>query len=736
MPRRLLPLALFAGLGATPAAFAQLTTDAADEASRRAPDAQQPAPRQQDDAAQPQPAVPNATTLDTILVRARAQSLYKTEDSSLATRTDTPLQLVPQAIQVVPRQLIEDQAAIEVTDLYRNVSGVSYFSYSGVTMRGFRQDDALYDGLRGDPYAGFAVPRLFSVSEVQVLKGSSGSTYGESDPGGVINYTSKKPTHSRQNMAKLRVGDDDFHAASVESSGPIDAGKRWRYRIGGYVDGEHPYRYNTERDTRIGEAAIATDVGTSGEWLLQVTDIAQELPGNRLRGVLVDDDGNFLTTRRWNAAEADDYLKHHAQAAFSRLSLSPNEALDLNFAARWFRNHERQRYHEPRGLAEDGHTVNREFRDQRRWNRGLSTNANAVLRFATGALAHRVLVGTEYYWQLSDLDTRTALGTERGGPVPGIDLFNPQYGQTGFDDYGFNAIDFRRSSNYLENHGVYLQDQVTVGEHLNLLGGLRWERFQRENRVSGDGLDAEDVTWRLGATYAVVPSTNVYATVGTSFRPQSIGSYSPLVGGPFPPQRGRTWEMGTKSRFNDGAIGFNTAIYRIERSNLLQSTGEDPGNDGEDDLALFGLVRSKGVELDLLADVTDWWVVNLSYSYNDAVIKEGAQDPNTAGNSRRFVNAPRNKFGAWTRFEIAALKSALGVGAEYMGERTSFDGQRVKPYTVFDLSWQTRVSERIDVQANVKNLFDKVYAASGFSDHNGHFPGEPRRVYLEMRYRF
>lgn len=57
-----------------------------------------------------------------------------------------------------------------MTDLYRSISGISYFSYAGVTLRGFRQENVLYDGLRGDPYAGFSVPQLFNIERVEVLK--------------------------------------------------------------------------------------------------------------------------------------------------------------------------------------------------------------------------------------------------------------------------------------------------------------------------------------------------------------------------------------------------------------------------------------------------------------------------------------------------------------------------------------------------------------------------------------
>lgn len=679
-----------------------------------------------------------STTLDSVVVKGRVERLYRIEDTTTGTRTDTPTKDVPQAIQVIPQQLIDDQAAMEITDLYRNLSGVSFFSYSGVTMRGFRQDNVLFDGLRGDPYAGFSVPRLFSVNEVQVLKGSTGAMYGDGDPGGIINYTSKKPTATQQNVAKLRVGNSDFFSASLESSGPIGHAGRLRYRVGGHVDGEHGFRWNTERDTRVGEAALQMDVGETGTWLVQFTDIDQKLPGNRLRGVPVDDAGNFLTDIGWNVNEPTDYLKHHAQAVFSRFSVEPADFVKFSAAARWFRNTEEQQYHESRGLRADGRSMNREFRDQQRWNRGLSTDANAIWRFNTGVVSHKLLTGAEYYWQVSELDSRTAVGTERRGPVPAIDLFDPVYGLTSAADYGLALLPMSHSSTYARNTGIYLQDQMQLDERWGVLAGLRWERFDRDNRVNGTGIDADDITWRTGVHYAVREDTNLYASMATGFRPQSIGSYSPLRGGPFAPQRSRSWELGTKSRFRDGAINLDTAVYRIERSNLLQDTGLDPGNDGEDDLAALGLVRSQGFEVDFVADLTRNWVVQLSYSYNDTEVLSGLWSTagNTAGaNSRRFANAPRHKAGAWTRYQFPSIKSAIGLGADYMGERISLDGQIVQPYTVFDLSWQSQLGP-VQLQANVKNLFDKEYAASGFVARNGHFPGEPRRVFLEMRYRF
>ncbi|WP_330970519.1 TonB-dependent receptor domain-containing protein, partial [Lysobacter sp. A3-1-A15] len=140
---------------------------------------------------------------------------------------------------------------------------------------------------------------------------------------------------------------------------------------------------------------------------------------------------------------------------------------------------------------------------------------------------------------------------------------------------------------------------------------------------SGERMEGDDLTWRLGATFEATDAINVYASTATGFVPQSARSQDPLAGGPFEPERSRQWELGAKSSLADGRITLNGAVYRIERSNVVQATGLDAGNDGVDDLAALGLVRSNGFELDLLADLTPRWVLNLAYGYNDARVVQG-----------------------------------------------------------------------------------------------------------------
>ena len=122
-----------------------------------------------------------------IVVTGRAQQYYRATKPSLGNKFPDDLKDIPQSIQILSRQLIEDQQAVEITDIYRNISSVSVFSYSGVTFRGFRQDEIRYDGLLGDPFSGFAVPLLFDIEQVEVIKGPSGALFGGGEPGGIIN---------------------------------------------------------------------------------------------------------------------------------------------------------------------------------------------------------------------------------------------------------------------------------------------------------------------------------------------------------------------------------------------------------------------------------------------------------------------------------------------------------------------------------------------------------------------
>lgn len=676
--------------------------------------------------------------LEVIEVKGRAQTLYRASQSSVGTRTDTDLELIPQNIQVLPEALIRDQAARQVTDLYRSMSGVSAFSYSGVTFRGFRQDEILYDGVRGDPFNGFAVPQLFNVQEVQLLKGSSGALYGSSAPGGLINYVTKKPQRTTKNQLELGLGNDDYWQGSLELSGPLT--EQQAYRFGYYRDSEQPFRWNTKVENEILDLGYLIDLTDSTSLTLQYNTVTQDYQGARLRGVPTDDQGNFLGDRAWNHNEATDFQSLEADVWQVRADHEFNSNWRTDLTWRHYDNTELQNYHEPFcSFDTDGDGVvdycRRQFRDQRRENTADSVTWNNIVEFSTAGLNHQLLVGADTMTQDSYFLGRNVAPIEQGGKALGISLINPVYGLTSAADYDIDSIKSTPTDTTAVRQGFYLQDQLDLTTSWNLLLGVRRDSFEDKNNMASSKVDGNDSSWRVGSTYQLTDWVRLYALKGTGFSPQATASQVPEVGGPFEAEQSSIIEAGARFSLLNDAIRLNVATYEMIRNNILQADPRgDVGGDGRDDQIALGEVKSKGVEVDLLGDLTDSWVLNLNYAYNDTRIVESTSAiTNAVGD--KFANAPQHQIGIWSRYELDSINSAIAAGMDYVSDQLSIDGQHVKSYTVFDMSWQTRWQQWM-FQANVKNLFDKTYATAGFIERTGHFPGEPRRLIVTASYQF
>jgi iron complex outermembrane recepter protein len=311
------------------------------------------------------------------------------------------------------------------------------------------------------------------------------------------------------------------------------------------------------------------------------------------------------------------------------------------------------------------------------------------------------------------------------------------YGQTSAADYNLSAITPSLGDSEAVRWGLYVQDAVRLTERLSVVGGVRYDRFDDRNRLNGAGFETEATTLRGGVIYRPVEGLSLYASWSEGFEPQGIGSQDPLAGGPFDPVTGEQIELGAKGELMGGRLQFGAALYNIKRRNLLQNTGLDAGSDGVDDLAPIGEVTSTGFEVETTFDLTSNWVVTANYAYNDARITgtvPGQSLTNAVGD--RFANAPEHQAGLWTRYDFDSIGFSAAIGAEYVGERLSLDGQRVKPYTIFDASLIKRFGERFEALVRIDNLFDETYAASGFIERTGHFPGEPRSAFVELRARW
>jgi iron complex outermembrane receptor protein len=675
---------------------------------------------------------------DEIVVTGRAQQLYRVAHAESGRLATPPLESSLN-IQTINKQLIEDQGARIGQDLYRNFSGISMYSYSVVTARGFKQEENFFDGLRGDPYVGLSVPQLFNVERVEYLKGPAGMLYGPAAPGGILNYITKKPTELFSARATAIGGTRDRVGGSLELGGllsSVDGAPGTR--LGVFYESMDLPRNNANSRTFIVDGGLSFNLGSAAKLVLQGTHYSQAMGGNRLRGIPTDDQGNFLGSRRWNTNEKVDGTKLNSNAFQAKLDWDVASNFSMDAAARYSRGTEASNYHEPDRLRDtdgDGNAdlVSRRYRKTFRLIENAAVNMNGKLTYSLGDIEGRLLGGLDYYWTMQDYtkrwEARGGFSEAAGLPAP-ISLKNPQYGVSDPSKYTLTNIGGTITSR--SQFGSYLLNELKLGRFI-LTGGLRADWFT--DKISKGGVPSfsgNAITYRLGGVYRITDEISAYAQMANSFEPQSIGSQSPDFGGPFAPSKGKIVEGGIKTALFNGRVQSTAAVYQIKKTNVLQA---DP-NGGPDDLIAFGEVTSEGAEFDVSADLTKFWVVTANYAFNNARVTQdaGGGDVDASVNNR-FANAPRHKLGFWSRYQFGHSGFSTALGGDLVGKRQSEAGQLVKGYAVFDASiiyekgpWKALL--RID------NLFDKTYAVSGFRLNTGHFPGAPRSAFVELSRRF
>ncbi|MEN8636051.1 TonB-dependent siderophore receptor [Pseudoalteromonas distincta] len=682
--------------------------------------------------------------IETIEVTGRAQQFYLETESKIGTKTNLDLIKLPQSAQVLTEQLIIDQAARDITDLYRSIAGVSEYSYSGVTFRGFRDDaNVFYDGVRGDPYSGFGVPQLFNVERVEVLKGPASALYGGGEPGGMINYVTKKPSYLEKRELKLTLGNYNTRGASLDMTGGLT--DTMAYRVGGYYEEQDSFRNNADSKNSEFTGGLLFDLTDLTTLTTSVDYIKQDLGGNRLRGVPVDDNGNFLVDPSYNANESFDYQDMEALVLQAQLNHSFSDDFSVSSTVRYLDNERDQAYHESQnwvdvngdGVANiDDETIRREYRKQFRANEEISLTTDFVYNVEQGNLEHQFLFGGDYHVVETQYDYLRARYEADG--VANLNIYTLNYGET--DPSTYNLTDLDRDGVDTDRFGVYAQDVISIGEQWTVIAGLRYDYFKELNKETGFSYSDNGVTPRVAVTYQPIENTSVYINYSESFNPTSSGDQEDVVDeGNLDPETGKQTELGMKNRWFDGKIMSTFAVYQINKENVVMSNPDDTGaGDGIAALLNIGEVESRGFETTLVGDLSEHWTITANYAYNDTQVVDGVTGDtlsDTFGDGSRFANAPRHQAGLWSRYGLDSINSSIAFGANYVSEQVSSDGQKVKPFTVFDMSWTSRFDDVL-LSVNINNLFDKEYAVSGFSQRNGHFPGSPREIVGQITYKF
>ncbi|ABW31702.1 TonB-dependent siderophore receptor [Acaryochloris marina] len=652
---------------------------------------------------------------------------YVVPDASTATRTDTPILDTPASIQVIPKQVLEEQQVIRLEDALSNLSGVTYGgNFAGLdvnfNIRGFDNVPILRDGFRQFGFGNDGIPETANLERIEVLRGPASILYGEIQPGGVINLVTEKPLADPTYEAQLQIGNRGLISPQIDLTGPLTSDNRLLYRLNVLYRNEESFRdyeQNIERifvaPTLSWKISDQTDLTVQLEYsdysgpfevgLPVIGNRVADVPASRVAGELEDfSDIEFLRVGYDLEHRFNDRWKVQNTFRFTRRDILNTGAIPLFF------------FDEANGIL--GRGLSRQVRNPQ----DFSLQTSVIGKFATGPVDHTLLFGVD----LNRSEERDTAQFSDFADFQPLNIFAPVYGT-------FNGVNpgelpvFRDEQLDRDRLGIYLQDQIDLLDNLILVAGLRYETVKETVTSFPNAFDPNttetirnDDAWipRFGLVYQPIPNLSLYGSYSQSFTP-NFGTTS--AGDPLAPERGEGFEVGIKTELWDGNFLATLGYFDVTRQNVATSDPNDPFA-----LIATGEQNSQGIELDIVGKILPGWNILASYAYTDAKVTADNDIP--VGN--RVFNTPEHSASLWTTYTLQSgtLEGlGFGLGFNFVGDRAgdlanTFD---VESYFLTNAAiFYRRDNWRVNL--SIRNLFDVDYiAATQNSRESLNEPGAP-----------
>lgn len=644
-------------------------------------------------------------TGDGILVTARREG-YVVLETSAGTKTETPVIDVPQSITIIDNKQIADQGIRSMADLVRFVPGVTSGQGEGhrdqITLRGTNSTADFYlDGVRDDVQY---FRSLYNIDRVEILKGPNAMIFGRGGGGGVINRVTKSALADRT-IADATASLDTFGSwyVSGDVNVPLSIGAlASAARLNGYYEELANHR-DVYEGRRFGINPVAgfelgsdTKIGLAYEYVDDDRVVDRGVPslgGRPLTGYR----DTFFGDPDTNRTTLD------AHVASARLNHRFSDTLELNVRGiygdydKMYRN---VFANGPLDLATGA------FKAGGYWDVTARENVvgqtDLVWKTTTGGLDHTLLLGIEASRQDTRNNRRNAVFASPNGRL--VDAVT-------FPAFGFGPV-FRDRTSKAEVLGIYAQDQVAIGDAIELVLGLRHDCFALDtvDLVSGVALSRTDSLWspRVGLIYKPAENASIYASYAVSFLPQSGDQFLALspTTATLEPEKFRNYEIGAKWEARPGLIA-TAAVYQLDNSNGT-AAGPVPGT-----VVLTGEQRTRGFEAGLTGRLTDALQLAAGYSYTDAKVTGG----DDAG--KRAAQVPKHNASLWARYQ-ATERLGIGVGASYQSKSfANLSNAVVLPgYGRLDLAAFYKLTDGIEAQVNVENVTDATYFPVAHNDNN------------------
>jgi len=658
-----------------------------------------------------------------VIVVTGTRDEYGTDSTRTATRTDTPLRDVPQAISVVTERQIDDQAMRSIGDVLRYVPGTMIGQGEGhrdqITIRGNNSTaDFFVDGLRDDVQ--YYRP-LYNLQRVEVLRGPNAMIFGRGGGGGVINRVTKVPLFEPTIGASASV---DTHGAwylDADLNQPLSG--NFAARLNGVYE-----EFASHRDVYEGRLIAVnpalrflpgpdTGIGLSYEYVDDERVVDRGVP-SAFPGTIASPSTPLTGFRDTFFGIAGvnqlDFVGHIVRGTLEHRFTPDLTLVSRLLYADYDKSYRNAFAATPVTVAGGVPQVGVEAYFDAFQRENLFSQTDLVWNVDTGAARHTLLAGFEYGRQDSANQRVNGLFADPAGTgatvtrrivpladplvVPPVAVWNP----------------VRSTGSDADILAFYVQDQVEFGP-VELVAGVRYDRFEIDvtNLFSGQVFSRTDDLWspRLGLIVHPIEPVSIYASYSRSYLPQSGDQFNALnvSTAALEPERFDNYELGVKWEPRQNLL-LSAAVYQLDRTNT-RAAGPNPG-----EVVLTGEQRSRGIELEVAGQIRRNWQVSFGYALQEAEIR---RTTSAAPAGRDVAQVPKHQVSLWTRYDFTPRLGA-GIGLHHQSESfASISNAVLLPsYTRVDAAVFFRIAEGIEAQLNVENLFDESYFPTAHNDNN------------------
>ncbi|VVP66570.1 Ferric-anguibactin receptor FatA [Pseudomonas fluorescens] len=667
---------------------------------------------------------------------------YQVRQAGVTGLQPAPLLDTPASVSVFSAQLLQDRQVRKLSEVLQSDASVgdSYAPigyYENVNVRGFELSAANSYKINGQTIAGEQNVALENKQQVELLKGLSGLQSGVAEPGGLVNYVTKRP--------------EDIRSVTVSSN---EQGERYiATDLGGWFGGERQFglranlahedirSYVDHADGKRDFASLAFDWQINPDATLQLDAEYQQreqrsVPGYQLLGGSALPHGvdpeDRLAYQPWAKPVEIDSLNLGGRFEYrfndawtGTLSASRSKVVIDDYSAFAWGSEDGWASH----FSPEGDYDIYDYRSPDDTRRTDETQAALNGRFDAFGLGHDLTAGASA--QRRTIDQRPYYNQLVGSGNIGADA--PAADPS---DLPVGASTRRLDS---RQYGLFISDRITLNDHWQTVIGAREVRLDEKtwDETGAAGRHTRDYQLLPNAAliYKPRPDTTLYASYSKGL---SAGGTAPWFASNaaqiLAPALSRQLELGIKRDWQ--GLSLNAALFQIRQAYQYAR----PDGDGAFTYVQQGQQKNTGLEL----GASGWITSRLQVHASAAAIRARVKGSGTETyESHQALNVPNLRAAVQADYQLPVPGLALLAGARYSAGKYADQAGSVQAggYTVFDVGsrYGTRIGGYDTVlRLTVDNVTDKRYwrDVGEYLGDNYLFQGAPRTARVSAQVSF